>query len=284
MQTASAPAGRSVRHGGVRARVLAAWAARRPASGRTPTPRRTSSAAATATGCWSSSRRTPPTPPPGPGCPAGCGWSSTGDDAARRPTPARRWTPTACRGWPRCGRRPSATRPRSVGRFGVGFAAVLAVSDEPAVRVARPAACGSAPTRTRAEVAARARRSPRSWPAAAARCRCCGCRGRPRARRRRASPPRSSCRCAPGARAAVAAALAGAAGRPAARAARAGRGRGRRRRRRPHDLPRAPRRRRPAHRRRPHDDLAGRRSARASCPPRCWPTGRSRSAPGAAGR
>ena len=66
----------------------------------------------------------------------------------------------------------------SVGRFGVGFAAVLAVSDEPAVRLHRPAACGSAPTRTRAEVAA-CPASPTSWPAATAPSRCCGCRGRP---------------------------------------------------------------------------------------------------------
>src|SRR3712207_5676749 len=38
---------------------------RRPGSARTPTPRRTWSAAATATDCWWSSRRTPRTPPPG---------------------------------------------------------------------------------------------------------------------------------------------------------------------------------------------------------------------------
>ena len=94
--------------------------------------------------------------------------------------------------------RASAKRDGStVGRFGVGFAAVLAVSDEPAL-VSRPAACGS-PPRTPATWSVRPRparpASPRSWPGVTATSRCCGCRSRPAARRRRATTPRWCCRC-----------------------------------------------------------------------------------------
>ena len=54
------------------------------------------------------------------------------------PTPAPRWTPPASSRCPRCAPPPSGSEEAgkgtgAVGRFGVGFAAVLAVSDEPAV-------------------------------------------------------------------------------------------------------------------------------------------------------
>jgi hypothetical protein len=80
----------------------------------------------------------------------------------------------------------------AVGRFGVGFAAVLAVTDEPAVvggtaesagRSPRPAASPPAPPGT---VPASVTRSA----AGTAMYRCCGCRSRPRAPpRTRTTPP-----------------------------------------------------------------------------------------------
>ena len=121
---------------------------------------------------------------PGRRCRAGCGWNSPATTLPgrqhRRPAGRRR----ACRGWPRCARRPSGTRTRASGRFGVGFAAVLAVSDEPAVLSdGRRGAVQRRPDPGRGRRAAAA--SPTSWRGAGERCRCCGCRGRPRGRRPR---------------------------------------------------------------------------------------------------
>ena len=152
---------------------------RRPASGRTPTPRRTWSAAGTATGCWSSSPRTPPTPPPARGCRAGCGWSSTARHPARRqhrrPAGRRRGR----RGWRRCGRRPSATRrPASAGSAWASppssrsATSRRVISTDGGVRFSAE--------RTRAEVAAAPGARRRAGAAAGERCRCSGCRGRPR--------------------------------------------------------------------------------------------------------
>ena len=177
-------------------------------------------------------------------------------------------------------------RRRRVGRFGVGFAAVLAVSDEPAVGQHGRRGAVQRRAAPAAEVAARARRWPTSWPAAAARCRCCGCRGRPTATppervRHRGGP--AAARRAPGA--AVAAALAELPADAAARAARAAVDRGRRGRRRPHAADdRSGRTVGHDHRRRRGRRSGGSRSAPASCPPPCSPTGRSRSARAAAGR
>ena len=52
------------------------------------------------------------------------------DGIRGRRTPGRRWTPPGWRPCPRCARRASGDR-NAVGRFGVGFAAVVAVSDAP---------------------------------------------------------------------------------------------------------------------------------------------------------
>ena len=191
------------------ARVLAALGGvARRASARTPTPRRTSSAAGTATGCWSSSPRTPPTPPPAPACRAGCGWSSTGDVLRAANTGAPLDAAGVAGPGDAAGVGQARRRRRASAASASGFAAVLAVSDEPAVLSRRTAGCGSARTRTRAEVAALpaladelARRGGAVPGAAAA----VAGRGD---RRPRASPPRSCCRCAPGARDVVAAALA----------------------------------------------------------------------------
>ena len=126
---------------------------RRRASGRTPTPRRTWSAAATATGCWSSWPRTPPTPRAGPAVPGRLRLELAGRDAARGQH-----------------RRAAGRR----GRAGAGHAARLGQAGRGRHRRAgsasasprswrsatsprwcrRPAACGSAPAGTRAEVAA----------------------------------------------------------------------------------------------------------------------------------
>ena len=177
----------------------------RPASGRTPTPRRTWSAVATATDCWSSWRRTPPTRPLRAGVPGRLRLELAGDTLLARPTPAPRWTPGECRGWPRCARRPSATRPAaSAGSASASPRSWPSATSPRSCR--RRAACGSAPRR-------RGRRSRpfpvrrRNWPAGTARCPSSACPGRPRGRRRRGSRPRWCCRCGPGARASVAAAL-----------------------------------------------------------------------------
>ena len=69
-----------------------------------------------------------------------------------------------------------------MGRFGVGFAAVLAVSDEPAV-LSRTGGVRFSREDTAALVAAAGVRTPPRWPprcaAATATCRCCGCPSRP---------------------------------------------------------------------------------------------------------
>ena len=86
--------GRSVRHRG-RPPAPSSPRGRTPrrASGRTPTPRRTSSAVATATGCWWSSRRTPPTRPPGPGVPGRLRLELSRTRRCGPPTPAHRSMP-----------------------------------------------------------------------------------------------------------------------------------------------------------------------------------------------
>ena len=200
------------------------------------------------------------------------------------PTPARRWTPPACESlWPRCGPRPSATRRARVGRFGVGFAAVLAVSDEPAVLCAT----GGVAVQRRPRRAPRSPRcpgSPTSWPPRRARPGAAAAvagrgRRRPTATTTEVVLPLRDA--AP--RPSVEPLLAGARRRPAARPARPGRDRvvGTAA---PHAVPRG---RpdgvvdRPTTARRP---LAGRPALRRRWPPSCSPTGRSRSGPGAAGR
>ena len=107
---------------------------RPPGSARTPTPRTTWCAAAIATGWSSSSPRTPPTPLRRAGEPGRLLLRLTDTRARRVATPAPRSTrPASSRSRP-CAPPPSGTRRRrsgTVGRFGVGFAAVLAVTDEP---------------------------------------------------------------------------------------------------------------------------------------------------------
>ena len=86
----------------------------------------------------------------------------------------------------------------SVGRFGVGFAAVLALSDAPRVVIVHGGVAFSAAATADGRRASCPARPP-SWPAATASCRCCGwCgrRARTSRRRRTATPPRSACRCA----------------------------------------------------------------------------------------
>ena len=111
--------------------------------------------------------------------------------AGRRPASSR------C---PPCAPPPSArATTAAVGRFGVGFAAVLAVTDEPAVlgrhggvrwslaearELARGRRRGTAPA------------SATSCAAATATYRCCGCRCPPRAPPPTGTTPSSSCRCA----------------------------------------------------------------------------------------
>ena len=87
--------------------------------------------------------------------PVGWGWW--------RRTPERRWTPPASRRCRPCGLGQARRRRGGrVGRFGVGFAAVLDVTDEPALlSTHRRRAAGAAAVR-RAAVAAGARRSPTS--------------------------------------------------------------------------------------------------------------------------
>ena len=126
--------------------------------------------------------------------------------ARRRQHRRRRWTPPAssrCRTLRASAKRDEARA--AVGRFGVGFAAVLAVSDEPAV-VGRHGGVRWSLAEARelaAEAAAAAPASATSCAAATATCRCCGCRCPPRApprrlrhRRRpaaaRRAPPRTS--------------------------------------------------------------------------------------------
>ena len=82
------------------------------------------------------------------------------------------------------------------GRFGVGFAAVLAVSDEPAV-LSRDRRRPVQRRARRAPRSPRCRGSPRRWRAAAASSRCCASRGRTTVSRPRVTTPRSSSRCAP---------------------------------------------------------------------------------------
>ena len=121
--------------------------------------------------------RTPRTPRSAPGCRGGCAWSCPATSLRGRRTPARRWTPPACRAWPRCGPRPSATRRAP--------SAASASASPPSWRSATSRPCsrrrrgrGSARTARAAEVAA-VPASPTSWPGATAPSRCCACRGRP---------------------------------------------------------------------------------------------------------
>ena len=187
------------------------------------------------------------------------------------------------RGWPRCGRRPSATRPASVGRFGVGFAAVLAVSDEPAVlshgrrravqRRAHPGRGRRAAGARRRAGAPRGRGAGAPAAVAGRGAAAGGLRHRGRAaaaRRARATPSRPpwpSCRPTCCSRCPA---------WPRSRSSWTGVA--------PHARPTsgpAPRSGSPT----AAGPTSGRsRSAPASCPPRCSPTGRSRSARAAAGR
>ena len=167
----------------------------------------------------------------------------------------------------------------SVGRFGVGFAAVLAVSDEPAV-VSTAGGVRFSAARTRAEVdalpalagelerrggAVPVLRLP--WPAAGS-------------RRRPASPPRWSCRCAT---------ARGRPSRPRWRSCRrtcCSRCPGSRRSRSSSTGSPAPSRSSGPTATPGSPTTGGRRSGRwpsapANCPPRCSPTGRSRSGPAA---
>ena len=153
--------------------------------------------AATATGWSSSWRRTPPTPRAA-GVPGRLRLTlGRRRRAARAPTPARRWTRPASSAGHAAGVGQARRRGR-VGRFGVGFAAVLAVTDEPAI-ARRPAGCAFSAARTAAAVAGAAgpgRRAGRRdghvpvlrlpWPA-----------DETSRRPPTASTPRSGCRCAP---------------------------------------------------------------------------------------
>ena len=239
MQTATDGAGRSVRHRGRPPRACSPpGPTRRRASARTPTPRRTSSAAATATGCWSSSPRTPPTPPSGPACPAGSGWSCSGGEPLRAANTGAPLDAAGVQGL--------ATLRASAKRDETG-------ERRPLRRRLRRGAGGQRrarrPVDDRRRAVQRRRapapRSPRCPALAAELARRDGAvpvlrlpvAGR-RARRRRASPPRSSCRCGPAPGTTSRPRCAALRGRAAARAARAGGDRGRRRRRPPRTLSR----------------------------------------------
>ena len=128
---------------------------RPPVSARTPTPSRTWRSAATATGSSSSWPRTPPTPPPAPGVPGRLRLTLARRRARRRQhrrAAGRRGRRVAVHA-ARLRQAGRAQRRGGRGRFGVGFSAVLAVSDEPAV---------VGPRRRRALVAGRgARAGPR---------------------------------------------------------------------------------------------------------------------------
>ena len=125
-----------------------------------------------------------------PGPAAAAAWTrSTAGRCSSRRTPAPRSTPAGVAGaGDAAGLRQARRRPwagaRRVGRFGVGFAAVLGVTDEPAV-LSRHGGVRFSAADTRdllSELSrARARGWPRSWPAATATCPCCGCRSPPRA-------------------------------------------------------------------------------------------------------
>ena len=181
------PAGRTLtrRHRPVRHRRAAGGGPRRrgrprrPGSARTRTPRRTCASAATPTPGSSSWPRTPPTRPGRPGCPAGSVAVARRPAAScGSPTPAPRWTRPGSRRWRRCGRRPSATTPGSVGRFGVGFAAVLAVSRRAADRLEPTRRrCAFSAARTAAGGGRAARPGRRAGPPRRA-ARCCGWSGR----------------------------------------------------------------------------------------------------------
>lgn len=111
----------------------------RPGSGRTPTPRRTSPSAATATASSSNSPRTPPTPPTAPAVTGRLRLTlhPADDESPAILAAANTGAPLDATGAESLSTlRASAKREQTqgaVGRFGVGFAAVLAVTDEPAV-------------------------------------------------------------------------------------------------------------------------------------------------------
>lgn len=86
----------------------------------------------------------------------------------------------------------------AVGRFGVGFSAVLAVSDEPAILSRSGGVRWSlAEARDLArETGGHSRGSPTNCAAGTATYRCCGCRCPPRAPPRTATTRASCCRCA----------------------------------------------------------------------------------------
>src|SRR3954465_6974644 len=95
----------------------------------------------------------------------------------------------------------------TVGRFGVGFAAVLAVSDEPVVvsttGAVRFSASGTRPeteaiTALAEEVERRRGAVAGVRPPPGGPCRCWGCGGPPTGSRRKDSPRRWCCRCGPG--------------------------------------------------------------------------------------
>ena len=206
---------------------------RRPGSARTPTPRRTWRSAATATGSSSSWPRTPRTPPPRrrprAGCCCDCSDGTLVGGQHRRA--ARRGRRRVAVDAARLGQADDRDD-ETVGRFGVGFAAVLAVTDEP--RVASTSGRGALVARRRAGGRRSPyRRSPTSSPAAAATAGAAAAVADDGAPEPASTPP-SCCRCAtpPPTDLRPAPARRGRR-RAAARAARAGRGRRRGRRRRP---------------------------------------------------
>jgi hypothetical protein len=163
----------------LRAAVLDAWAASPTASARTPTPRRTCGSAGTPTPGWSSWRRTPRDAARAAGVPGRLALALVELPGRVELRVANTGAPLDAAGVAALASlRASAKRDDSgaVGLFGVGFAAVLPLSDAPPRRQPGGRGLGRGGLLRRPHRAGRGRApgaGPPSWPAAVSR-RCCG--------------------------------------------------------------------------------------------------------------